>query len=321
MVAWLTFAAFDMIGHMCFGENFGCLDRGEYVPFVDSIGAMASELTLTQICKYWGVMALRRLLTPRRLMGQRMKHIGSAMASVQRRIEKGSEHRDFLHYILAANDEKGLSAAEIHVNAFSLSIAGSESTATSLIGALFFLLTYPCEYERLVSELREAHADGREVTLASTHPLPLLDAVITETLRLYPPVAIPMPRVVPEGGATIANAYIPSGVTVGVPHYSISRHPAHFHHADEFIPDRWLNRTEAGATDKVEASQPFSFGPRNCLGKNIARAEMRLVLAKLLVAFDWRLAGNQEDWLMTQKVQGFWQKSPLWCEVTRVGSG
>ncbi|KAL8911234.1 MAG: hypothetical protein Q9171_003581 [Xanthocarpia ochracea] len=320
IVAWLTFASFDLIGHMSFGENFGCLDTGDHAPFLRAITAMASELTYTQMWKYWGVLSIRQYFIPRGLMGQRAKHIGTAMQTVQRRIENGSEHRDFLHYILSANDDKGMSREEINVNAFSLSIAGSESTATALSGAAFLILTHHSVYLRLVDEIRSAHAGEIEISLASTHKLEYLDAVITETLRMYPPVAITLPRCVPPGGDVIAGEFVPSGTTVGVHHYSTFHHPNNFHQPEAFLPERWLpgtRDTSPFASDHKDCMQPFSAGPRNCLGKNMAKAEMRLLLAKLLFRFDWRLQPGQEQW-MRQKVQGFWQKKPLYCTLTPV---
>ena len=330
MVAWLTFASFDLIGHMSFGENFGCLDNTTYAPFVQAITAMASELTIDQMCRYWGVLGLRKLFVPKAALGQRQKNIRTAMQTVARRIANGSEHRDFLHYVLEANDEKkGMSPAEIHVNAFSLSIAGSESTATALSGALYLLLTHDVVYERLVAEIHAAHESEEDITLASTQRLTYLDAVITETLRIYPPVAISMPRCVPGAkgdGEVIAGAFVPAGTTVGVHYYAAFHSPANFARAEEFLPERWLaddahttSSNNAFASDCKGVMQPFSFGPRNCLGKNIARAEMRLLLAKLLWRFEWRLEHREEqgEW-MRQSVRGFWQKKELWCVLALV---
>ncbi|KAL8897692.1 MAG: hypothetical protein Q9192_002446 [Flavoplaca navasiana] len=320
MVAWLTFASFDLIGHMSFGENFGCLDTGDYAPFVGAITAMASELTFTQMWKYWGVMSIRQYFTPKGLVGQRGKHVGTAMQTVQRRIKKGSVHRDFLHYILSANDDKGMSPEEVNVNAFSLSIAGSESTATALSGAAFLILTHYSVYQRLIEEIRSAYTAEIDITLASTHELAYLDAVISETLRMYPPVAITLPRRVPAGGDTIAGEFVPLGTTVGVHQYSTFHHPKNFYQPAAFLPERWLPGTRDAPPfddDSKGCMQPFSAGPRNCLGKNIAKAEMRLLLAKLLFRFDWQLEPGQEQW-MRQKVQGFWQKKPLYCTLTPV---
>ena len=318
MTAWITFTAFDLIGHMSFGKNFGCLDRKDYVPFVRAITAMASELQLNNMWRYWGIMSIRQFLTPKGLAGQRQMHVRTAMQTVQQRIEEGSEHRDFLHYIVSANDAKGMSPAEIHVNAFSLSIAGSESTATALTGAIFLILTHPSAYHRLVKEVRDTHTTETGITLTSTHPLVYLDAVITETLRMYPPVAITLPRRVPAGGEIIAGTFVPANAAVGVNHYSAYHHPDHFHRPGDFLPERWLPGTRDSSpfvNDRKDVLQPFSFGPRSCLGKNIARAEMRLLLAKLLFRFNWTLPHGQETW-MDQSVQGFWQKKPLNCTLT-----
>ncbi|KAF1360041.1 cytochrome P450 [Lizonia empirigonia] len=302
---------------MSFGENFGCLDKGDYAPFVQAITAMASELTFNQMCKYWGIIGVRQYFTPKGLVGQQMRNIKTAMQTVQKRIEKGSEHRDFLHYILSANDEKGMSPAEINVNAFSLSIAGSESTATTLSGAAFFMLMRPSVYQRLVHEVRSAHLNEKDISLTSTHKLEYLDAVIMETLRMYPPVAITLPRCVPAGGETIKGHFVPEGMTVGIHHYSAYHLPDNFHRPNDFLPERWLPGTRDAApfaSDNKECMQPFSFGPRNCLGKNIARVEMRLLFAKLLFRFDWTIEPGQDGW-MDQRLQGFWQKKPLYCSL------
>lgn len=314
MVAWLTFASFDLIGHMSFGENFGCLDAGSYAPFVRSITDMASELTVTQMAKYWGLDGIRQFFMSK---GQRRKHIGTAMQTVQRRMKNGSEHRDFLHYILRANDDKGMSPQEIHVNAFSLSIAGSESTATALSGIMFLILSHSPVYTQLVSEIRSVHDSENDVTLASTHGLTYMEAVINEALRIYPPVAITLPRIVPHGGAEILGTHVPAGTTVGVNHYATYHHPSNFENPECFIPEKWLDESET-LRSNIEAFQPFSHGPRSCLGKNIARAEMRLLLAKLLVRFDWTLdnAASETGWMEGQRVRGFWVKGSLWCRLT-----
>lgn len=70
--------------------------------------------------------------------------------------------------------------------------------------------------------------------------------------------------------------------------------------------------------DNKAAVQPFSFGPRNCLGKNLARAEMRLVMAKLLWRFDMELVQGGKDWKEGQRVWGFWVKPPLTCRLRPV---
>lgn len=68
-----------------------------------------------------------------------------------------------------------------------------------------------------------------------------------------------------------------------------------------FRPERWLDGTDhfqaASGLDAEAILRPFSLGPRNCIGKLLALAEVRLVIAKLLWNFDLELAGPQESWV------------------------
>lgn len=304
---------------MSFGENFGNLEKGDYDPVSGSVKQISKELTMMQMFKYWKIASIRQFFLPKGVQGARQANFGRAMAMVERRVQKDTDKKDFLHYILAANDEKGMSRDEINVNVFSLNIAGSESTATAMSGAVFFMLTNPETYQKVVSEVRTRYKSEDNITLASLNDLVYLDAVMTEVLRLYPPVSGTLPRVVPFNGETIDGRFVPAGTTVGVNHYSTSRHPGNFTRADEFLPQRWLPYAEPEfLNDKKACAQPFSHGPRNCLGKNLAKAEMRLILAKLLWAYDLSLEPGQENWIGVQTVFGFWVKPELMCTITRV---
>lgn len=270
--------------------------------------------------RYYGILGLRQYFLPKGVSGARAENMKRAVQTVQTRIQKDTDRKDFLYYILAANEEKAMTPAEIHVNAFSLSIAGSESTATALCGATYQILSHPDVYEKLTSEIRSTFKSEEAITLSSLNGLEYLDAVLNETLRNYPPVAITLPRVVPAGGETIDGSFVPAGTTVGVNHFSTYHHPQNFHRPSEFLPERWVGKRENSTTspfdqDNKTCMQPFSFGPRNCLGKNLARAEMRLIMAKLLWKFDLELVDGGKNWLEGQKIFGFWAKPPLLCRL------
>lgn len=97
--------------------------------------------------------------------------------------------------------------------------------------------------------------------------------------------------------------------------------PRNFTRAEEFLPDRWLDGDTASpefAHDDKAAFQPFAVGNRNCIGKNLAYAEMRLVLAKVVYDFDLELCERETgDWF-DQRAWGVWWKGPLWVRVRRV---
>jgi cytochrome P450 len=104
-------------------------------------------------------------------------------------------------------------------------------------------------------------------------------------MRIYPPVPNPSPREVPSGGDTVLGIHLPGGTVIQFPHFAAYHYFSYFKDAEEFIPERWLGGSEF-ANDNFAIVQPFSMGPRNCIGKNLAYAEMRLILAKFLFCFD-----------------------------------
>lgn len=101
--------------------------------------------------------------------------------------------------------------------------------------------------------------------------------------------------------------------------------PTNFYDPDHFIPERWLpeaknNPSSPFFSDNRDVLQPFSTGPRNCIGKNLAYAEMRVILARVLWNFDLQLCEESLDW-KDQETYALWNKRPLMCKlVRRVGS-
>ena len=91
-------------------------------------------------------------------------------------------------------------------------MAGSETTATVLSGATYFLLTHPEARQKLEQEVRGAFASDEEITIESVGKLTYMLACLNETMRMYPPVPVGLPRVVPKGGDTIADQYVPEDV-------------------------------------------------------------------------------------------------------------
>lgn len=145
-------------------------------------------------------------------------------------------------------------------------IAGSETTATALSGVTFLLGTHPEILAKLTEEVRSGFSSEDEITLLSVQKLKYMLAVLDETLRVYPPAPGPTPRVVPAGGNVICDRWLPEGTVVSMWQWAMFRSPKNFTRPGAFIPERWLG-DERFLGDSKEALQPFSFGPRNCIGK------------------------------------------------------
>lgn len=87
-----------------------------------------------------------------------------------------------------------------------------------------------------------------------------------------------------------------------------------FHRADDFEPERWLKDAPAEfANDQKSACNVFSLGTRNCIGRNLAHSESRLILSKVLYNFDLELVQGQDDWLK-QRIYLVWEKGPLYVK-------
>jgi cytochrome P450 len=198
---------------------------------------------------------------------------------------------------------------ELKIMSSILIIASSETSATLLSGAIFYLLKNPKWLSRLQEELEGEFKSESEMSFVSLSPLKVLHAIIQETFRLYPPVAGDLPRVTPSKGAIVCGTYIPPHTRISIPMYPAYRSALNFRDPETYAPERWLG-AEKYADDKRSVLQPFSIGPRNCVGQSLAWAEIRTVLARLVWHFDMELMEESKDW-EKQKVFIMWHKPSL----------
>ena len=208
---------------------------------------------------------------------------------MKERLQRGSDQHDFWDNVLLHEDKKtGMSRDEMTSNASNLVLAGSETTATLMSGCIYQLCKNP-EVQRLAAkEIREAFTSDQDIDLFSTSQLKYTLAVLEETMRIYPPVPTQTNRTVPAGGDTVMGQYLPAGTTISLPQYIAHHYPPYWTKAEEFHPERFLGAEEF-KNDNFEVMQPFSVGPRNCIGRNLAYSEMRLILARFLWNFDVEL--------------------------------
>ena len=202
---------------------------------------------------------------------------------------------------------------EIKATSGTLVIAGSETSATLLSGAIYYLLENPTWLSKLQLEVRTMFFTESQITFATTNLLKITNAVIHETFRLYPPVPIALPRVVPREGATVAGTYVPPDTKIGIPQYAANRSSRNFTNPEKYAPERFLG-DGIYTNDKRSVIQPFSVGPRNCIGQNLAWAEIRTILARLVWHFDFEILDASRNW-EKQKVFVLWEKPSLMVKL------
>ena len=124
--------------------------------------------------------------------------------------------------------------------------------------------------------------------------LPYLAAVITEGLRISDSVAGRLPRVNRNAAMRYKSFEIPAGTAISMSIRDIHFNESIFSSAHEFQPERWLgDAAKKQALEKFMIA--FSRGPRNCIGMNLALAEMYLVIGTLFRNFDMRLFNTKEE--------------------------
>ncbi|RCI12828.1 hypothetical protein L249_0399 [Ophiocordyceps polyrhachis-furcata BCC 54312] len=323
IVSWLNAVTFDIIGHLAFSESFSCLENNGHHPWVSSIFDSIRGNSLRRFLQHYPPLGW--LVETLGLSSSLSKaaHVHSAAKDKARaRIRLGPDpvdgRQDMTAYMMkntTTHDEaRGISEGEMLANAPTLVIAGSETTGTALSGLCFYLARNEDVYHALADEIRTAFGRGGDVDLRVAASLEYLGACINEVLRVYPPAAETMPRISP--GVFINGVYVPEGTTVHVYQWATFHNPNNFLDADSFIPERWLSKSHARyqerfATDNRAVFKPFSFGPRDCIGRNLAMFEMRLIICRLLCRFDFELEPGQDSWQRDQRTFDMWRKTPL----------
>ncbi len=190
---------------------------------------------------------------------------------------------DMLSTLLAAKDEDGseLDEDEVIGHTGVIFAAGHETSTNALAWTLFLLAQHPKFLRDLEDEL-DAVLAGRAPTIEELGKLPVLDATIKESMRVLPPVPI-HPRIVAED-TELAGYRLPVGSEVFLSIFHMHHDPAVFSNPEVFDPRRWET-----IKPSVFEYNPFSAGPRMCIGASFALMEIKLVLAALLQKFRFEL--------------------------------
>ena len=193
----------------------------------------------------------------------------------------GVDDGTLLGRLLAARDDdgRGMDDRQLRDELLTIFLAGHETTALALSYSAWLLAEHP-EVQQQVHEELDAVLGGRRPTAADARALPILDSVVKEALRLYPP-AWAFGRE-PTSAFDVDGHPVHPGDQLIVSPWVLHRDPRWWIGADRFRPVRWRNG-EADAAPKG-AYLPFGGGPRVCVGQHFAMLELVLVLATWLSA-------------------------------------
>lgn len=310
MRRYLNYFTIDVFSELLFGESLGCLTRGNdtvkaetphgktyNVPFIKTLhdatiagtvlGMEAPLLPLTK--RLFALHRYRRAGTDyENIIYHNAKKRLRDVDAQQTPADQGDIFSKFLQN--SKGEALNLAAGEILAECSVMMNAGTDTTTAALTNTIYLLWKHPQVLAKLRQELDAC--DGADYDVPSydvVSQLPYLRACIEESLRVMPASSMGLPRVVPAGGRVIAGQFIPGGVTVSVPTYTLLRNADAFDEPTRYIPERWLagNMSPEVKEKMAKCHLPFSTGPRACIGRNIAYFEQLLVVSSLVKGFEF----------------------------------
>jgi cytochrome P450 len=212
---------------------------------------------------------------------------------INERRASGQDKGDLLSMLLNAQDEDDgttMTDEQVRDEALTLFLAGHETTANALTWT-WHLLSQNLEKEAtLLAELDDVLA-GRTPTFDDIPQLKYTEAVLAESMRLYPP-AWAIGRLSLEEHA-LGGYHLPVKSLVLLSPYIAHRDPRYWEYPDRFIPERWSTQSVREASQKYTYF-PFGGGARRCIGEGFAWTEGVLLLATLAQRWKLRLAPDQK---------------------------
>uniref|UniRef100_A0A146L945 Putative cytochrome P450 6a14 n=2 Tax=Lygus hesperus TaxID=30085 RepID=A0A146L945_LYGHE len=220
--------------------------------------------------------------------------------TVEYRKKNGVVRQDFLHLMnelvekeremvsngqMDPNDPHMFDHATLVSNAFVFFVAGFETTATTISYALYELALNQQIQEDLHKEIVTVSAKHNgKLTFEAFQDMKYLDQVISETLRLYPPVPALTRKVTKDYRVPHTDVVLPAGSFMTLPIVALQLDPALFPDPLTFNPDRFSE--EKGQTIVKGSYMPFGSGPRICIGARFAKLEIQVALAKIILKYN-----------------------------------
>jgi cytochrome P450 len=235
---------------------------------------------LAPFFEFFGHPKLKRAAKARR----ELSTIVQTMIDERRRTKQ--TRKDLLTLLFAAQDPEtglGMSDEQLRDEVMTLFLAGHETTANALGWTIYLLTQHPDIGERLA-----AAADDLESELRIKDD-DLLSRVISESLRLYPPVWAVGRRAIQD--LQIGGTEVPKGAIVLACQWALHRCDKYFSNPSQFDPDRWT--AEFQRTLAKYAFFPFGGGPRSCIGEGFAWMELRIVLTEILRRWRFEIVPGQ----------------------------
>jgi cytochrome P450 len=315
MSRWFSYLTYDIMGNLTFGHEYNMLTKDDdhfIQPLIDTFQHIQIILGCVPWVERFGLGPLMFIN-----MAAAVKKFRDYVANqVTHRIElekAGKGPDDIFKLLLHAEDKKSgekMGFKELSDEAVVLIIAGksrrrrhcpfsicgvgtntiitlaSDTTGTALTGLSFYLARYPDCYSQLKHEIRSTFSSLEEIVSGKKlQGCKYLRACVEEALRMSPGVPSYLVRESPRDGE-IDGHRIPAYANIGVPGWAMHRRPDVFPDPQVFKPERWLTESKDEMEKLRSAHLPFSYGPRACIGKNLALNTIYLTIARMAFLYE-----------------------------------
>ncbi|WP_287217445.1 cytochrome P450 [Rhodococcus sp. (in: high G+C Gram-positive bacteria)] len=203
---------------------------------------------------------------------------------------QGKEDRDLLDVLVSVPDENGdprFSADEVTGIFISMMFAGHHTTSGTAAWALIELLRNPEYMRQVAGELDGIYADGQDVSFHALRQIPVLEAVLKETLRMHPPLILLLR--VARADFEVAGHRIAEGDLVGATPAISNRIPEDFPDPDVFDPGRYIDPNQEDIVNRWTWI-PFGAGRHRCVGAAFALMQLKAIFSIMLRDYEFELA-------------------------------
>ncbi|XP_054722229.1 cytochrome P450 3A8-like isoform X2 [Uloborus diversus] len=207
---------------------------------------------------------------------------------------------------------KKLSQDEMMAQCVLFFVVGYETTAAALSFMAYALALNPECQEKLIKEIDSAFENHKEMSYDTIRDMKYLDCVLSETLRLYPPVIASERSLAEDYELRGTGITIEKDVIINFPIYAMHLDPEFFPEPEKFKPERFIE-----IVHPQYAYLPFGAGPRNCLGMRFALMEIKLCISNILRHYRFHLADSTKVPLDYKKGVGFLAVNELPLKVEK----
>ncbi|EDV25213.1 Cytochrome P450 10 [Trichoplax sp. H2] len=207
-----------------------------------------------------------------------------------------SEELEFLPYVLLKEE---LSEEEVSANVVEIMGGGVDTSANTVLWALYILGKHPDIQEKLYNEVSGVLQNSKYPDAESVQNMPYLRGLVKEGQRIYPVIYAPIREIAKD--AVLCGYHVPAKTIVVNGIYAMSFNPQIYDEPHKIKPERWA-RSYTGLKVNRFAHLPFGYGPRMCIGRRIAELEIHLLIARLISEFKIECKNKEEVGLISRLV-------------------